>query len=153
MHKPEAGRSVRLPPSRRHYRGAVTGANESLTYSLMRFRDDCCSLLDGAHRTQPFLGLQRPPALDTRGQACEVETGRSKATVTRAVLNEPIGYAKLQKRQLQPVTGEQLANPRSRAADNGAFLDRHDGAMVRGQRSHKVCIERLDEAHVNERGV
>jgi hypothetical protein len=63
------------------------------------------------------------------------------------------GYPKLQQRQLQSLGGEQFAHARARAADNRVFLDRHDGTVARRKRSHEVLIERLDEAHVDERGI
>jgi len=66
------------------------------------------------------------------------------------VLDEPIGYAYVQQRQLQPRGGEQFTDARSRSAYDGVLLDGDDGAMALGKRQHQLFIERFHEPHVDE---
>src|ERR1700730_14433369 len=49
-----------------------------------------------ACRTQALPGLQRPPALDARAQACRIEAGRHEAALSRTVLDEAVGNTELQ---------------------------------------------------------
>src|SRR6267378_1779070 len=102
---------------------------------------------------QAFRRLQRPPALDARAESGGVESGGAQTPLARAVLDEAVGNAELQYRQLQTLGGEHLEDRGASPAVRGVLLDGHERAMPRGERHHQILIEWLDEAHVDERGV
>src|SRR5256885_969901 len=102
---------------------------------------------------QAFRRLQRPPALDARAETGGVQPGGAQAALARAVLDEAVGNAKLQHRQLQSFGGEHLEDGGAGPAVRGVLLDGHERAMARGERHHQTLIEWLDEAHVDERGL
>src|SRR5271167_1078610 len=65
-----------------------------------------------ADRTDARLGLKRPPLIDARAQAREIETGPRQAGVARSVFDEAIRYADVQQGQLQSGGGEHFADAR-----------------------------------------
>ena len=69
------------------------------------------------------------------------------------MLDEAVGNAELQHRQLQTFGGEHLEDRGASTAVGGVLLEGHERAMPCGERDNQVRVERLDEAHVDERGV
>ena len=57
-------------------------------------------------RADACLGLRPPPLVDGRREACEVEARRCQTGIARAVLDEAIRYADMQKGQLHAVGRE-----------------------------------------------
>src|SRR5450631_3334826 len=106
-----------------------------------------------ADRADSFLSLRRPPALYARGESRKVEARRRETRLARTVFDEAVRYADMEQRQLHVMGGEQLADARAGAADDGVLLDRDDGPVTCGERHNQLLIERLDEAHVDERSV
>src|ERR1700730_909837 len=102
---------------------------------------------------QASLRLPAPPALDTRAEPRRVESRGREAPLTRAVFDEAVGNTELQQRDLHTFGGEQLADRGARPAARGVLLDGHERARPCGERDNQVLVERLDEAHVDERGV
>jgi len=51
----------------------------------------------------------------------------------RSVFNEAVRYAQMQHRQLQSLRSKKFADAGAGAADACVLLDRHDGAMTRGE--------------------
>src|ERR1700676_1097209 len=106
-----------------------------------------------ADRANSLLSLRRPPALYARGESRKVEGRRRETRLARTVFDEAVRYADMEQRQLHVMGGEQLADARAGAADDGVLFDRDDGPVTCGERHDQLLIERLDEAHVDERSV
>src|SRR5690348_17035613 len=87
-------------------------------------------VLAASCRSQPLPGLQAPPALNAAGQSGRIDSGGGQAALTRAVLDEPVGDAKLQQRQLQPLGGKQLRHGRAGAAGDRVLLDCYQSSVA-----------------------
>jgi hypothetical protein len=66
--------------------------------------------LDATYRANRLLRLQRPPFLDARGQAGEIELRGPETRVACPVLDEPVRYAEVQNGQLQAVGRQHFAD-------------------------------------------
>src|SRR3984957_8271531 len=134
-------------------------ASTSIRLAMRRFLKGLSALrkslsaLRRADRANPLLRLRRPPALDGRGESREIQARRRETGLARAVFDEAVRYPDMEQRQLHAMGGEQFADARAGAADDGVLLDRDDGAMTRGKRQDQLLVERLDEAHVDQRGI
>jgi hypothetical protein len=67
--------------------------------------------LDATYRATPLLRLQRPPFLDARGQAGEIEPRGPETGVACPVLDEPVRYAEVRNGQLQAIGRQHCAMP------------------------------------------
>src|SRR6202030_3584320 len=106
---------------------------------------------DGPNHTA--LVLRRPPALDAGGESREIESRGGETGIARTVLDESIGNADLQHRYLDTRGGARLGDRGTGAPHDGVFLDGDDGPVPLRHALDQGCIERFDEAHVDQRGV
>ncbi len=69
------------------------------------------------------------------------------------LFDKPVGYAKRHHPHLRVSGLESLGQVGAKSVDDGALLDRHDDAMLLGERFEHRRIHRLDETAVHHRAV
>jgi hypothetical protein len=69
------------------------------------------------------------------------------------VLDEAVGNTDAMHLGRDSRRGEALAHRAAGATRDRVLLDRHDALVRRGERANRVLVQRLDEAHVDQRGV
>ena len=81
----------------------------------------------------------------------EAEFGQQLALL--AVIDEAVGQAKTQYRNLQSAFGKHTLDFRTGATDHCIFFDTDEQGMVPGKFDDQRFIERLHEAHVDDRRI
>src|SRR6185312_17425434 len=111
------------------------------------------TLAPGLASGAPFAAPVRPPGLDGREQAREIEPRRDETVLARAVLDETVGDPDVEQRHLESLGSEQLAHSRSGASGHDILLERDDRAVCPRDGEYPLPIERFHEAHIEERRI
>ena len=92
-------------------------------------------------------------ALIDDGDAGRVEPAFGEKPRRVAVIDERIGQSELQQRDDDAGGGERFGDRAAGAAGDDVLLDRDQRIVLARELAHELGVERLDEAHVGDRGV